>query len=366
MKQKINLKNLYLYIPLIVIMIISFLNMYNAQLLSHNYQNHLIKQIIWYLLGFLTMFIISKIKIKKLFKYSFVLYLVSIVLLIFVLFFGKEINGARAWISLKYFNFQPSELAKLTLTLYLSEVVANTKIKNTKDEINLILKVLIITLIPSLLVFLEPDTGAILIYFLIAGVILITSNIRKRWFIPIVIIVLIIIVFFFYYYFTNPDILIKIIGTSFFYRVERILSFTNGTSLQLENALVAIGSSSFFGSGLGNISLYIPEAPTDFIVAFTISNFGYLAAIIVLIAFLIIDIYLIYNYFKINNKTTKYFFIGFISMFFFQQFENILMNIGLMPIIGIPLPFLSYGGTTLLIYFTFIGIILNLKKTERI
>jgi len=364
MKNKYNFKNLLLYIPLIVIMIISFFNMYNARVLSSNYNNHLIKQIIWYLLGFLILFIITKLKIKKLFKFSFILYLISVILLILVLFFGNEINGAKAWFNLRFFSFQPSEFAKLTLTIYLSQIVANTEIKNTKDELLLILKVILITLIPSLLVFLEPDTGAILIYLLIAGIILLTSKIRKHWFIPIIALVFMLIVLFFYYYFNNPDILIKLLGTSFFYRVERLLSFTNGTSLQLENALVTIGSSSLLGSGLGNVRLYIPEAPTDFIVAFTIGNFGYLTIFLVLTSYLIIDIYLLKIYFKKVDKTTKYFIIGFIAMFFFQQFENILMNIGLMPIIGIPLPFLSYGGTTILIYFIFLGIILNLNKTE--
>lgn len=364
MKKKINWKNLYIFIPLLIIMIISFLNMYNAKLLSVDYNNHLIKQIIWYILGFLIVLIISKLKIKKIFKYSFILYLVSIILLFLVLIFGKEINGAKAWFSLKFFSFQPSELAKLSLAIFLSQVVANTKIENWTDELTLILKVLIIVLIPSVLVFLEPDTGAIIIYLIIAATILLTSKVRKRWFIPFLILGIILLIIFFYFYYNNPDVLIKILGTSFFYRVERLLNFTNGTSFQLENALVAIGSSSFFGSGLGKVNIYIPEAPTDFIVAFTISNYGYLSIILILLSYLIIDIYLIVTYIKTKNLTIKYFIISFIAMFFFQQFENILMNIGLMPIIGIPLPFLSYGGTTILIYFIFLGIIMKLKKTE--
>ena len=206
----------------------------------------------------------------------------------------------------------------------------------------------------------------ILIYILIASSLLLTSKIRKRWFIPIIILAIILITLFFYYYYNNPDTLIKLIGTSFFYRVERLFSFTNGSSFQLENALVAIGSSSVLGSGLGKISLYIPEAPTDFIVAFTISNFGYISITLVLLSLLLLDIYLIWIYIKTKNETTKLFILSFISMFFFQQFENILMNIGLMPIIGIPLPFLSYGGTTILIYFIFLGIVINFKKAESI
>ena len=361
MKKYFN-KNLFIIIPLLFLMVISFLNMYNAKFLSNDFNNHLFKQVIWYILGFFTMFIITKLKLKYIFKNSFILYIFSTLLLLLVLIVGKEINGAKAWFDLKLFSFQPSELAKLALALFISYIVAKTEIKTWHNELCLILKILIIVLIPSLLVFLEPDTGAIIIFLLITGFILLTSKVRKRWFIPLLIIGAVIISLFFYFYFTNKDILINILGTSFFYRVERILSFTNKSSLQLENALVAIGSSSLLGSGLSEISIYIPEAPTDFIFAFTISNFGFLIGFLVLLSYLIIDIYLITLYFKTKNLATKYFILSFIAMFFFQQFENILMNIGLMPIIGIPLPFLSYGGTTILIYFIFLGIIFNLTK----
>ena len=363
MKKKHQCKNLIIYIPILIIMLISFFNMYNARLLSTNFSNHLIKQVIWYIIGFTIFFILKKLPTQKLFKHSFTLYIISIILLVLVLIVGEEINGARAWFSFKYFSLQPSEITKLSLAIILSQIVSNTSINKKSDEIKIILKTFIITLIPSILVFLEPDTGAIIIYLLIAASILLSSKISKKWFISLILLTFIFLLVFFYLYFTNQEILINILGTSFFYRVERIISFTNGDSLQLQNALVAIGSSSWLGSGLGNISIYIPEAPTDFIIAFTISNFGYISIIIILLCYLIIDIFLIKQYFK-SHDTQKYFIISFISMFFFQQFENILMNIGLMPIIGIPLPFLSYGGTTILIYFIFLGIILNSNKKE--
>lgn len=363
MKKKIIQEKLCICIPILIIMIISFFNMYNAKLLSPNYSNHLIKQIIWYFIGFVFFFIAKKIPIKKLFKYSFIFYILSIILLILVLIFGQEINGAKAWFTFKYFSLQPSEITKLSLALFLSQFIATSSISKKSDELKILLKIFITTFIPSILIFLEPDTGAIIIYLLISTSILLASKISKKWFIPLMIIGCIFLILFFYFYFTNQEILIKLLGTSFFYRVERLLSFTQGDSLQLENALVAIGSSSWLGSGLGHVSIYIPEAPTDFIVAFTISNFGYLSIIVILLCYFIIDILLIKEFFKTQGYK-KFFIISFISMFFFQQFENILMNIGLMPIIGIPLPFLSYGGTTILIYFIFLGIILNTNKKE--
>lgn len=363
MKKIIN-NNLCLYISLIIIMIISFLDMQNAKLLSSLYQNNLIKQMIWYILGFIIILIINKINIKTIFKYSCILYYISLLLLLLVLFFGKNINGATAWFDLGIFSFQPSELMKFSLTLYLSNIASNIKINNLKEEVLFIIRVLLLTLIPSILVFLEPDTGAIIFYIIIALTILLFTSIHKFWFIIIGIIALLIISLFIYFYIFNQDLLINLIGTSFFYRVERIITFKTSSSYQLENALIAIGSASLWGSGLNHIALYIPEAPTDFIFAFSISNFGVITGFIILICFYMIDYYLVNTFLHMKDKEYQLFTIAFIVMFFFQQVINIGMNLGLLPIIGIPLPFLSYGGSTLIIYFIFLAILLKFNKTS--
>ena len=344
-----------LIIPLFIIMIISLLNMQNAKLLSSLYKHNLIKQIIFFSIGIILVIIINKININTILKYSKYYYYISVLLLILVLLFGKNINGSTAWFDFKLFSFQPSELVKLTLTLYLSCVASSNK-----PDFKLILKVIIITLIPSILVFLEPDTGAIIFYLLIALTILIVAGIKKYWFIILGIIVILLLGTFILLYIYNQEILINLIGTSFFYRVERIITFTNEASYQLENAIIAMGSASLFGSGLNKVSLYIPEAPTDFIFAFNISNFGIISGIIVILCYLLIDIFLINKYLTVKQKQIKLVLISFISIFFFQQFINIGMNLGLLPIIGIPLPFLSYGGSTIIIYFMFLGIILNI------
>ncbi len=366
-----NMKNLrkekiLLFIILLIIMIISFFNMQNATLINSTYKNHLTKQIIWYLGGFLILLIIKKINIEKLFKMSFFLYLLALFSLILVLFMGKTINGAKAWFKIGFFSFQPSEFMKLTLTLYLINLVTNTNLKTKKDELLLIFKVLIITLIPSFLVFLEPDTGAIIFYFLIAFCILFFSKISKWWFLLFFLFLILGTITFYYLYNYEQDFLIKMIGTSFFYRIERLLTFTNNNSYQLENALIVIGSAPLIKNGLNKINLYIPEAPTDFIFAFNIGNYGLISGFIILICYFIIDLILIKWLNKTKNKKIKLFLISFISIFFFQQFINIGMNLGIVPIIGIPLPFLSYGGSTIIIYFLFLGIILNLINKEHI
>ena len=356
MKKVIN-SPLLLFIPLLIIMIISFMDMQNAKLLIDLYEKNLLKQLIWYIVGFGTILIIKKINIQTILKYSKYFYWLSIILLVLVLFFGKETNGARAWFNFGIFSFQPSELTKLTLILYLSDIASRNK-----PDFRLILKVSILTIIPSILVFLEPDTGAIIFYFLSAITILYFAPIKKYWFLILLGIIILLGGTFIILYIYNRDLLIKLIGTSFFYRIERLITFQTESSYQLENALIVMGSASFFGTGLNKISLYIPEAPTDFIFAFTIGNFGIFTGFLILLCYLLIDIFLINQYLKQRNKKIKLVLISFISIFFFQQIINIGMNLGLLPIIGIPLPFLSYGGTTIIIYFLFLGIILSLLK----
>ena len=356
--KKILNNKLLFYIPLIIIMIISFLNMQNAKLLSSLYKYNLIKQILWYLLGFIILFIGKKININAILKYSVFLYILSNILLLLVLFIGKDINGAKAWFSIGPISFQPSEIGKITLTLLLCKILSQRNIKNIKDEIKFIITILIFTFIPSILVFLEPDTGAIIYYLLIAFTVLILAKIHKFWFIILFLCLLLGLGSFIVLYLFNQDLLINLIGTSFFYRVERIITFKTSNSYQLNNAIIAMGASSLLGSGLNNVSIYIPEAPTDFIFAFTISNFGIIAGFIVLLSYLLIDIYLINKFFYSKKTIEKYILLNFIVIFLFGQLVNISMNLGLLPIIGIPLPFLSYGGSTLIIYFIFLAIVL--------
>lgn len=356
MKKVLN-NPLTLFIPLFIIMIISLLDMQNAKLLSPLYANNLTKQIIWYVVGILTIIIISKINIETILKYSKYYYWLSIILLILVLFLGKTTNGAKAWFNFGFFSFQPSELTKLTLILYLSDIVSKSK-----NDFKMILKVITLTIIPSILVFLEPDTGAIIFYFLSAITILFFAPIKRYWFFIMGGIFLLLGAAFTILYIFNQDLLINLIGTSFFYRIERLITFKTESSYQLENALIVIGSASLFGTGLNKVSLYIPEAPTDFIFAFTIGNFGIFTGFLLLLCYLLIDLFLINQYLKQKNKKIKLVLISFISMFFVGQIINISMNLGLLPIIGIPLPFLSYGGSTIIIYFIFLGIILSLLK----
>lgn len=365
MKKVLN-KNLFLFIPLLILNIISLLNMINSKLINSSYNNAFLKQFIWIILGYFFIYIINKFKIfKLLFKYSFYYYLFSIFLLILVLFVGNDINGAKCWLNIFGISFQPSEFVKLTLILYLINIYNKSTIKSFKDEIFLIIKFFVITLIPSILVFLEPDTGAIINYIIILLIMLFSVNLNKWWYISFISIFFIFITLFFITYFFYQDFLINIFGTSIFYRMDRIINFTNGNSYQLENALITIGSSTFFGVGLNKILLYIPEAPTDFIFSFSIGNFGILSALLILLCFLIIIIYFLYLENKNNLNYQKIFIKCYLSILVFHIIYNIGMNLGLLPIMGIPLPFLSYGGTNIIINYIFLGFIISFRKNYK-
>lgn len=360
MKKILNNKFIF-YLLLVIIMIISLFNMYNAKFISNLYSYNLPKQILWYLIGLFLLITTKFFNIKIIFKYAHAIYIISLLLLLYVLLFGKVINGARAWITLKGLSFQPSELAKLSLTIYLSKLAYYYKKTNLRNELIYIFKMVIITLIPSILVFLEPDTGAIIYFICILFTILLLSDIHKIWYVLGVLFGLLCILTFILLYLFNKDLLIDLIGTSFFYRVERLITFKTMSSYQLENALIAMGSATMWGTGLGKVAIYIPEAPTDFIFAFTISNFGYMTGFIVLLCYLDLDLFLIHKLVNMKNSVLKYFVASFTSIFILGQIINIGMNLGLLPIIGIPLPFLSYGGSTLIIYFLYLSIIFNSK-----
>ncbi len=361
MKKTNKLTTIILGIFFSLLLSISLILMYHSKFISSLYYNHFDKQLIWIGIGLLVFIICYFIPKKYLFRYSLVFYLINLLMLLLVLFIGKNINGAKAWIKIGELQFQPSELMKLSYALFLASFCSNRNFYTIKDEFKFILKVIIIFLIPAILVFLEPDTGAIIFFLLISIVILWNTKISKKWFWVFLLIITGLLGAFFYAYYWQRDFLIKILGTSFFYRIERVLDF--GKGMQIENSLTALGSAPLFKFNLYETGIYIPEAPTDFIFALSSNVFGFIGPIGILICYLVID-YCLINFLKREkNETKKLFFKAFLTIFLFSQFENIGMNLGLLPIIGIPLPFLSYGGSFMIIMFAFLGIVLDQKKS---
>lgn len=365
-KRSINYK---LIIPIILFMIISITSIYSSQsLLPSNYNNLFIKQFLWYVIGYIFIFFIINIKSNLIFKYSNILYVFGNILLILVLFFGNESNGAKCWFNIPGIgSFQPSEFMKIILIIILSKELSKyEKTKKTfKNELIIIFKCLIITIIPSMLIFLEPDTGIVFIYFAILIVMLFIFGIRYRWFVSLGSIIIISFGAFLILFFKYQNIFINIFGTNFFYRMDRLLDWKNGAGMQLTNALAATGSAGLFGYGISNTPIYFPEPQTDFIFSIFASDFGFLSAIILIALILYFDMQLIIIASK-SNLQNKLIISGILAMLLFQQIQNIGMNIGLLPITGITLPFISYGGSSLISYMIIIGIIFNIEKNKLI
>lgn len=360
-----------LLLTIILLAIISLISINSAEvLLGSRADNFALKQAIWYIIGFIAITIIMFFDNEHIIKISKYLYIGGVLSLILLLIFGEPINNAKCWFEIPHVGvFQPSEFMKIILILTLSVTISKFHEENPhpplKDEFFFLIKVGIIVGIPSILTFLQPDTGVVMIYLLITFIMLFISGIRYRWFAIVIGIISSLIGIILLVYFLDKDLFINIFGTSFFLRVDRLLDWSSGSGYQLENGSAAIGSGGVLGFGINKTPIYFPEPQTDFIFAVYASNFGFVGSIILLSLLTFLDLRLIYIAIKSNNNTNKYIISGCVAMLIYQQVQNIGMTFGLLPITGITLPFISYGGSSLLSYMIIIGIILNISKEEK-
>lgn len=357
-----------LLIALLILVGVSLIMIYSSQTLLPSYmQNLALKQLIWYILGFGLVYLIMTIRNEFIYRNIWFLYGLGVLSLIALLIWGTPINDAKCWFTLPGIGtIQPSEFMKIILIITLATVINkfNEDYNNPTifDEFKFLIKVGLIVFIPSILTFLQPDTGVVLIYLVITMVMLFVAGIRYRWFIILFSGLFSIIAIILTIYFINTDLFVNIFGTNFFLRVDRLLDWSNKSGYQLENGLSAIGSGGLFGHGFRKTPIYFPEPQTDFIFAVYASNFGYIGTLLLLGLILFFDIRLIII--TINNRSNinKYVTAGIVGMLIYQQLQNIGMTFGLMPITGITLPFISYGGSSLLSYMIMVGIVFNISN----
>lgn len=337
-------------IPIILLSFIGIISIYCSKSILNNYEYFLRRQVIYVFIGIILLLFFRYINFNIIYKYSFLIYILFVIMLFYVLLFGKVINGSKSWINVFGISIQPSEFAKIGLLLCLDKYISSKYG---------FIKSIILLLIPSILTFLQPDTGTVLFYIVIYFSIFISMGLKKKYYISLFSLCLICIGIFIYLYFFNSDLFIKIFGTKFFYRIDRIINFTNNEGYQINNALIGIGNGGIFGNGT-NYVIYIPEAITDFMFANILTIFGFVGGFVVVSLFLWIDIMLVKDIFYF--KKHKYYIIGLFGLFLYQQMQHIFMDIGLVPITGITLPFVSYGGSSLISYFILFGILFNIKR----
>ncbi len=402
-KDKINRKIVFsplLVIPLALVFISSILiKSVQREFLQSDFLNHFFTG----LLGYFLAIFISYIPIERIKKYLIPFYFFSLLSLLLIYFFGISIYGAQRWLSLGIFSFQPSEVAKLSTILTLALVLERKSISSIKD---LILPFLIVVA-PWLLIFFQPDLGTSLVLIVLTFVMLYWSKMPIEWFL-----ILSCCIFTSIFYLISPNLLIfwlpfmgylayrssrrKIIFsmltlalhslviklTPFIwefglkdYQKDRLILFLDpsrdplGGGYHLLQSKIAIGSGGLLGSGLLNGKLtnlqFIPEQHTDFIFSALGEELGFLGCILVLFLFFVLISCLV----KVSENARTHFesliIIGIASTFLFQIIINLFMTIGLGPVTGIPLPFMSYGRTSLLINFICIGLALSTLNRSR-
>jgi len=343
MKKFLNIYKIEIT-TLSIIISLSLLNIYKATLLNKSYSSYFYKTIIFIFLSLVMGFIISRLKFKYIYKFRYYLYLINIILLIYPLLFSKSINHVKAWINLGFISFQPSEFTKFTCPLVLIDLIKKKKY----------VKSLIVFLIPTILILLEPDTGNVVILFLMYMYLLINKKNKKIIYLlsTIVLSLISIIVVLFI---IKEKLFISLFNGSLYYRLKRIIDFKH--NYQITSALIGIGNAKLFPISLSRIIVYIPEGVTDFIFSFSIYNIGIILTIVLLMSYLFFIFNLIYKKSKYKNYFKKKLYGSFLIIFIFQSLYNMLMNIGLVPIMGIPLPFFSYGGSNIISYIMMLFLI---------
>ena len=324
--------------------------------LNTNDYTFFFKHLTFVLLGLLIIFALSSINEDKLIKISPLIFLFSLICLFLVPIIGIEVNSAKRWIDFYILpRFQPIELAKPFLIILISLILSSEKYKN------IYLKYLLsffITLIIALLLAAQPDIGQTLLVFFSWSILIFISGIN--------------IIFLITSCFILSTVLFFTINfiPKFTYIKNRILSFFNtetGTyNAQSEKAIDSITSGGYFGKGIGEGTLKnsVPEAHTDYIISVISEEFGVIAIILILLLFLIF----IYSVFKKvyleNEERTKLVLVGCISLILLQAMIHIGVNIRLFPTTGMTLPFISYGGSSIISISILSGIILNLTKRK--
>lgn len=353
-----------LFFTSIILSLFGIIMIYSASSIWAEYKfndafHYLKYQSIFFIVGIIIMLIISKIDYKVYYEKSNLILSICLILLVLVIIpgIGSIRNGSRSWFGIGPFGIQPSEAAKLGLIIFTSKYLSKSN-KFLKSYKQGVFPILGITLLIFFLIMLQPDlgTGVILVMSIIS--LLFIAGVNMKFFLGVGILGII-----------GITILIIIAP----YRMDRITSFINpwndalGTGFQIIQSLYAIGPGGLLGTGFLNSvqkHFYLPEPQTDFIFSIIAEEFGVEGAFIVTGLFSLI----LWRGIKIalNSKDlfSKYLSFGMIFQIIFQTLMNLMVVIGMIPVTGVTLPFLSYGGSSLLITCASIGILLNISKYQ--
>ncbi len=396
--------DLSIFLPVLFLAIIGLIAIYSATVSHPTASGNFQKQVFSALVALIAFFVVYSLPQQVFKMFSVPAYAVSILLLILVLLAGKTVYGSRSWLNFGPFGFQPSEFAKVALILCLANWLTykNRDINNIKD----IGIALLIGFIPISLIMMEPDTGTAIVFMIITmsliywggislfglfvvlspGVVVIASLFGTVVFLISLVLVIVALFLFKRDLFNSVTVFVINLGASFFFdyafrilkphQQKRIESFLDpsmdplGSGYNALQAKLAIGSGGFTGKGFlqGNQTQlrFIPEQWTDFIYCVIGEEFGFIGSILVLILFLILFIRLLNISGMAKDRFSVLVIVGILSLMFSHFAINIGMNVGVTPVVGLPLPFLSYGGSSLVVNMIMIGIVLNIYRNRKL
>lgn len=374
----------YLHLDLILFLlffiVISLLAINNAQQLGQYNDNFVVKHFVFYMLGIMLAAAIQFVDLEQLYKTSFYLYILGVLSLVILHFspesIAKPVNGAKSWFNnLPFISIQPSEFTKLFLILFLAYLIYRHQQKYAQQTIAsdlwLIAKIFGVTLIPAFFIWKQPDLGTTLVFFFIAGILIILSGVDWRLIAVILTTgiaaataaVLLIVNF--------PDFAQNVLKIEP-HQINRVLTWFDPSSqdsndrYHLDLSLMTVGSGQLTGKGMNSAQVQIPEAHTDFIFAIIGESFGFVGGAVVILVFFLF----LYRLVILGMKSAEfspyasYICYGFFALILIHTFQNIGMTIGIVPITGIPLLFISYGGSTTLSTMMMFGIIYRIATEQ--
>jgi rod shape determining protein RodA len=315
-----------------------------------------VKQSIWALTGFLVLIAIANIDYLTIVNFAYFIYILNIIALVFLLLFGGERYGARRWITLGPLSLQPSEFMKITVILALSEFLGNRR--DRTGSVGNFVGAILLVMPAALLIFLQPDLGTAIVLVPILFSILFVCGERIKYILVTIIAALSVLPF----------------GWSLLkdYQKSRLMVFLNpnldplGAGYTIIQSKIAIGSGGFFGKGWLNGTQsylkFLPERHTDFIFSVIGEEWGFIGAVLLIFLYIVIfarGIRIITRTKEIEGRVIA---TGIVTLLSFHLFVNISMTIGLMPVVGLPLPAISYGGSNTIAALMCIGLLLSVSR----
>ncbi|HEY4485814.1 MAG TPA: rod shape-determining protein RodA [Nitrospiria bacterium] len=360
-KKLINSFDAGFLLVILAILLLGVLSIYTVTYSAGRAQQTLYsKQLIWIGLGWVVFFVAAFIDYHELARYSMLFYAACVTLLVVVLLVGRTGMGARRWLSMGFFDIQPSEWVKLALVLVLARYFSMRASAEGLGLRDLVPPVLLV-LLPLALVLKQPDLGTALVLIFVLGVMLFFVGIRSKT--------------------VGYSILISVMAFPFLWEVfwnalkpyqrNRLITFINpaadpmGRGYHTLQSKIAIGSGGWFGKGAfeGTQSQlrFLPEGHTDFVFAVFAEEWGFFGVLVLLSLYLMLLLWGIDTAYKAKDRLGVFLAVGVISIFVFYLTVNMGMTLGLVPVVGVPLPLMSYGGNSLLTIMAGLGLLLNIK-----